>query len=161
MNDVLPKPFTKEGLLTMLDKHLGHLKDTRVAESMQANQMAHASNRQTLKDDNSSVKSEGTNANWQSPPTQLTGISPPSQTLNDEYVNALSRTGPYGLDTSTQPDALNLQSSMSAPRSGAQRRQLSDISGTEEQNDSKRQRVFPPPMTTVSMGPGQMTRTIG
>lgn len=26
MNDVLPKPFTKEGLLNMLDKHLVHLK---------------------------------------------------------------------------------------------------------------------------------------
>jgi len=26
MNDVLPKPFTKEGLLSMLEKHLGHLK---------------------------------------------------------------------------------------------------------------------------------------
>ena len=26
MNDVLPKPFTKEGLLHMLEKHLPHLK---------------------------------------------------------------------------------------------------------------------------------------
>ena len=26
MNDILPKPFTKEGLLSMLDKHLTHLK---------------------------------------------------------------------------------------------------------------------------------------
>jgi len=26
MNDVLPKPFTKEGLLSMLEKHLSHLK---------------------------------------------------------------------------------------------------------------------------------------
>ena len=26
MNDVLPKPFTKEGLLNMLEKHLAHLK---------------------------------------------------------------------------------------------------------------------------------------
>lgn len=26
MNDVLPKPFTKEGLLTMLEKYLSHLK---------------------------------------------------------------------------------------------------------------------------------------
>jgi len=26
MNDILPKPFTKEGLLSMLEKHLTHLK---------------------------------------------------------------------------------------------------------------------------------------
>lgn len=26
MNDVLPKPFTKEGLMAVLDRNLGHLK---------------------------------------------------------------------------------------------------------------------------------------
>lgn len=27
MNDILPKPFKKEGLLSMLEKHLSHLKE--------------------------------------------------------------------------------------------------------------------------------------
>ncbi|KAI9779007.1 MAG: kinase-regulated stress-responsive transcription factor skn7 [Peltula sp. TS41687] len=164
MNDVLPKPFTKEGLLTMLEKHLGHLKDTRTSESIQANPMTHGPARHTLKDDNSSVKSEATTTNWQSPTTPFTGISPQSQTLNDEYVSALSRTGPYGLDTSTQPETVNLQSPMAASRPGIHRRQLSqisDICGTEEQSDAKRQRLFPPPMSTVSLGTVQTTRTTG
>lgn len=27
MNDILPKPFKKEGLLSMLEKHFSHLKE--------------------------------------------------------------------------------------------------------------------------------------
>ena len=160
MNDVLPKPFTKEGLLTMLEKHLGHLKDTRVPDTMPHPQVPHGSSRQSLKDDNSSIKSEGTST-WQSP-TQIPGISPTSHGLSEEYVNALGRTGPYALDTSAHPDALNYHSPdrpMAAPRPGMHRRQtsqISDISGSDEQ-EAKRQRIFPPPPTPTHRNSIQRT----
>ncbi len=75
MNDVLPKPFTKEGLLTMLEKHLGHLKTNPPSDVGPYTQMMPpGSARPSLKDESPSVKSPST-ANWQSP-AQMTGISP-------------------------------------------------------------------------------------
>lgn len=158
MNDVLPKPFTKEGLLTMLEKHLRHLKDTRPSsDNMPPHQMAQLSGRPMLKDDSSSVKSE-TITNWQSPTTQITGISPTSHNMNEEFVTALSRGGPYSLDVSAHPDALNFSSerAIGPPRPALHRRQISQISDVsasdEQQNDAKRQRLLSPAQATRSIG---------
>lgn len=53
MNDILPKPFKKEGLLSMLEKHLSHLKehhaqtDTAVPHAVQLYKSG-AANRNTV-----------------------------------------------------------------------------------------------------------------
>ncbi|KAI9798801.1 MAG: hypothetical protein M1825_004974 [Sarcosagium campestre] len=150
MNDVLPKPFTKEGLLTMLEKHLGHLKDQKGMEGVQTQAISHATTRQPVKDETSPSKSSPTSS-WQSP-GQLPGVSPSSHGMNDEYMSAL-RGGPsYGMESPIQHDGMGFpaaSSGMTAPRQGAHRRQvsqMSDLSAAEDgMGDAKRQRMFAPP----------------
>lgn len=146
MNDVLPKPFTKEGLLTMLEKHLAHLKESGGSEQLPTQQLTQASARQSIKDDSSSVRSPATTSNWQSP-TQITGISPQSHGLPEEYVTAISRTTSYSIDSTLPSDNMAFHQSPEAPlssRSTAHRRQISqvsDVSGSDEMmNEAKRQR---------------------
>jgi osomolarity two-component system, response regulator SKN7 len=76
MNDVLPKPFTKEGLLNMLEKHLGHLKKPDFDMIPQsASTMAQHSTAHSIKDESSPAHSPSTMSNWHSP-SQFSGISP-------------------------------------------------------------------------------------
>ncbi|KAI9816580.1 MAG: kinase-regulated stress-responsive transcription factor skn7 [Pycnora praestabilis] len=166
MNDVLPKPFTKEGLLNMLEKHLGHLKkSTHGIEPLGppgAQAMAHGSTRQSLKDENSPGKSPSTITNWQSP-TQVPGVSPTTNSVTDEYMQAIrGHSGAYGMDPSMQHDGMayhSPQAPMSAGRQGPHRRQISEISGADDMtNDVKRQRVFAPPPSTAPMHPMQRGR---
>src|ERR1700753_791560 len=99
MNDVLPKPFTKEGLLAMLEKHLAHLKkhgihgtDVTAAGGMPAPPVQplhapHSSATGSIKtDDNSPAKSPATASNWNSP-NQLPGVSPSGSGMTDDYMN--------------------------------------------------------------------------
>lgn len=95
MNDVLPKPFTKDGLLSMLEKHLAHLKKP-VAQAIdgmvppsQVPAMMPISQRVSLKDEDSPAKSPATTSNWNSP-NQITGVSPVASTVTDEYMNTVA-----------------------------------------------------------------------
>lgn len=109
MNDVLPKPFTKEGLLSMLEKHLSHLKKSGHPGSgleppppvpggtALNNQTTGSSHRPSLKDENSPGASPATvSTNWNSP-MQPQGMSPAaSHTMPpDSYTNNVQQY-PYG-----------------------------------------------------------------
>ena len=143
MNDVLPKPFTKEGLLNMLEKHVGHLKKMSDDLNMvpnTASTLAHTSSAQSLKDDNSSPgQSPSTLSTWHSP-NQFSGISPSSTgpyMSQQQQVNA----GPYALDQSN----IQYQTTQigAPPRGVNHRRQVSEMSGVDDiGNDPKRPRIF-------------------
>ncbi len=152
MNDVLPKPFTKEGLLNMLEKHLSHLKKgingMEALSQPPAQSIAQSSARQSLKDENSPGKSPATVTNWNSP-TQITGMSPTTNNVTDEYMQAVrGHTSTYAMDGSMHHDGIQYQSPstpMSGGRQGAHRRQISEISGSDDiTHDVKRQQAFPP-----------------
>lgn len=145
MNDVLPKPFTKEGLLQMLEKHLGHLK--KVPEGMEAmtphpaSSMPQSSATQSLKDESSPNQSPSTISNWQSP-GQFSGISPTHAAPPNHFMQPAQPSAPYGIDQSPlqyQPP----QTPLSQPRQPQHRRQISEISGSDDLSvESKRQRMF-------------------
>lgn len=146
MNDVLPKPFTKEGLILCLDKHLGHIKKS--AAGMQD------SSRVSMRGDESPTQSPATlSTNW-NPPAHMHG--PPSATSNmshEEYVHAMQRQQYGTLDGSGAPYNQN-HSAPHTPLSagppgrhqqGPHRRQVSEMSGGEDPNSqSKRHQMYPP-----------------
>lgn len=166
MNDVLPKPFTKEGLLQMLEKHLGHLKksphgvDHMVPPPPPLVQVA-AKN--SMKSEDSPVTSPATVSNWNSPGNAL-GVSPaPSNVTADEYMSAMSAQqrasqapGPYQLQPGMPPQmayGASPQAGMGRPLQpgqplahpmGGHRRGLSEISGGpgDMGNDMKRQQMY-------------------
>lgn len=181
MNDVLPKPFTKEGLLQMLEKHLGHLKkQSHALDHMGApsapSSLAHVAAKNSLKSEDSPVTSPATASNWNSPGGAI-GVSPaPSNVTADEYMSAIGQghtPGSYSLPSGLTPHisfATSPQTAMGRPPPPGQqtsiaphRRQISEISGGpgEMGNDIKRQQIFtqgglpPPPMMAVPphMGP--------
>ena len=161
MNDVLPKPFTKEGLLHMLEKHLGHLK--KVPEGMQAmtphatSSIPHSSAAQSLKDESSPNQSPSTISNWQSP-GQFPGISPTQAHPPNHFMQPIQPSAPYGIDHSPlqyQPP----HTPLGAPRQPQHRRQISEISGNEDISmESKRQRMYPQvnalPLNQMQRRPG-------
>ncbi|GAM85606.1 hypothetical protein ANO11243_036130 [Dothideomycetidae sp. 11243] len=159
MNDVLPKPFTKEGLLSMLEKHLGHLKKS----SQGVDHMARPSGipqsaKQSMKSDDSPATSPATVTNWNSP-GNLTGISPASN--NDDYSTpgvANMQQAAYSMHPAPSPQALTFGSSPQAPLrqafpgappsgGGGHRRHISEISGgaSDMGSDMKRQHMYAPP----------------
>jgi osomolarity two-component system, response regulator SKN7 len=143
MNDVLPKPFTKEGLLTMLEKHLSHLKRHPAGlEVMPA--PPHPKTNRSLKSDESPATSPATASNWNSP-NNLSGVSPSSNHPDESVYSA----GPYPVQAGMQPAPMYAP----APPMGApprqpppgQRRGIGDISGGgAEMGDVKRQQLYPP-----------------
>jgi osomolarity two-component system response regulator SKN7 len=99
MNDVLPKPFTKEGLLSMLEKHLGHLKkhpqqpldmNPVQASSLQASAPA----KRSYRSDDSPATSPATVSNWNSPGN--IGVSPASAQAEDPYLHPAHNNGGPG-----------------------------------------------------------------
>ncbi|KAI9891156.1 MAG: kinase-regulated stress-responsive transcription factor skn7 [Vezdaea aestivalis] len=149
MNDVLPKPFTKEGLLTMLEKHLGHLKK---ADMLGPQSMAQTSSIRTqIKDESSPTKSSPSTA-WHSP-NQLTGVSPSGHSMGDEYMHAMRGPGTYSLEAPTEGGQYSAgPAGQINSRSGPHRRQVSDMTAPDDiVNDPKRQRMYAPP-TTTQMG---------
>lgn len=164
MNDVLPKPFTKEGLFAMLEKHLGHLKKQQPGMEFTVHRIAITLLmyfQQPVKDEDSPAASPATlSTHWNSPSvSQLgpgTGVSPAASSLgNDDYRG-------YGLD-----NALGGPASMSAPQThgslhfastspqqgsmaarqvgqGSVRRPISDIAGGEDyvSASGKRQQLY-------------------
>ena len=139
MNDVLPKPFTKEGLLSMLEKHLGHLK--RLAEGMESIGPPQAipgpSVGTSLKDDTSPADSPSTMSNWQSP-GHFSGISPTQSAASQSYMQPLSAGG-YSQDHS--PMSYHPPHTPLGGPSMHHRRQISEMGAEDSGNDPKRQRV--------------------
>ena len=159
MNDVLPKPFTKEGLLNMLEKHLGHLKKLpdgmEAVQPQTASSMPRSSTTQSIKDDSSPGQSPSTISNWQSP-GQFSGISPTVTSASSQYMQPHTPTG-YGIEHGMQfpPPATPLGAP--PPRiAPGHRRQISDMSGGDDlANDPKRQRLYAQPNAAIM---GQMQR---
>jgi len=163
MNDVLPKPFTKEGLLHMLEKHLVHLKKAPPhGDAMPAPQPVQVPRQLMLKEEDSPAKSPATVSNWNSP-SQLPGVSPVGSNMPEEYSQGLQVQQPHhpaaygvnpmqpGMGYSASPQiAMQARQQQQLPP-GGHRRQISDISGGDDMNNpAKRQQMFPPQM------PGQM-----
>lgn len=162
MNDVLPKPFTKEGLLHMLEKHLVHLKKPSPhGDAMPAPQPVQVARQLILKEEDSPAKSPATVSNWNSP-NQLPGVSPVGSNMTDEYAQGLQvqpphHPGAYGVNSmqpgmgyNTSPQialqARQQQQQQQLPP-GGHRRQISDISGGDDMNNpAKRQQMYPPQM---------------
>ena len=146
MNDVLAKPFTKEGLLNMLEKHLGHLK--KIPDGMehvpQHPGISHiqTSAVQSTKEETSPHPSPSAMGNWQSP-TQFNGISPTNSLPSQQFATPMAPPGAYGMDTSPM-QYHPPQTPLSAPaRQQHHRRRISDMpEGDDLMNDSKRQRIY-------------------
>lgn len=168
MNDVLPKPFTKEGLLAMLEKHLSHLKKSsgggmeqqRLPMGAPSASMTQgepvASSRQSLKDETSPGNSPATaSTNWNSPVQPNHGMSPMGQApmSSEGYISAVNTFPAYpGMENQvpgmqagnqfTSPGQMG-----AAPRAGQPaRRGIDQISGGAMMNgsDAKRQQMYTP-----------------
>ncbi|KAI9696627.1 MAG: kinase-regulated stress-responsive transcription factor skn7 [Bogoriella megaspora] len=136
MNDVLPKPFTKEGLLSMLEKHLAHLKKPihgleAIGVPQPVQPLAHTSAKQSMKDEDSP------------------GVSPSS--VSEDYMSSVpGHPGPYGMQPNLAPGmgyASGPTTPMGAPSRNQHRRQISEISGGDDLNNSaKRQQIYGQPM---------------
>jgi osomolarity two-component system response regulator SKN7 len=166
MNDVLPKPFTKEGMLRALEKHLPQFKKNA---QFPPSSMPHAggyvtsgtahpplglnvgqlSATQTLKEESSPGKSPATATSWHSP-NQLPGASPigaPSnymqQPMGDTRSYTMTPTHPHPQSGFPAPPT---QGGMGTSRAAPHRRVMSDMTGgAPEDHSEKRQRMYPPP----------------
>lgn len=155
MNDVLPKPFTREGLLNMLEKHLPQLK--QIPDGMEpmaphaGHSMPQSSAGHSLKDESSPTQSPSTVSNWQSP-GQFSGISPTQAGPPHQYMH------PMHSGYSQEPSPVQYQSPHTPlgapPRQMQHRRQISEIGGDDMTSDRKRQRMYdqPNPMGMQPMG---------
>lgn len=157
MNDVLPKPFTKEGLLNMLEKHLGHLKTMPDGMEPMAphpvSSIPQSSTTQSLKDESSPAQSPSTISNWQSP-GQFPGISPTQAAAPHQFMHPMH--AGYG----PEPNPVQFQTPhtpLGAPRQMQHRRQISEIGGEDMSSESKRQRMYDQsnPLGMSPMPPGR------
>ena len=160
MNDVLPKPFTKEGLVTMLDKHLSHLKKhPGSVDPMGAPPAPLASAKRSLKSEDSPATSPATVSNWNSPGAGLAGVSPASQHADDSHMYAVQQhhgppsAGGYGVAPSPMyggqapPPQMRPPQPPGPPMQG-NRRGVAEMSGgaAVEMGDAKRQQMYGAPM---------------
>ncbi|KAI9718152.1 MAG: kinase-regulated stress-responsive transcription factor skn7 [Chrysothrix sp. TS-e1954] len=147
MNDVLPKPFTKEGLMLLLDKHLNDLKKSshqhQPHHSDNNNMLSasipthHSSTHHSVKEEDSPTSPHSYTANWHSPSAPMSGISAP-----DDYMHR----GSYGMDSSAMPQHYASGPHTPLPQPHAShRRQLSEISGgaAPASGEVKRQQMYP------------------
>jgi len=163
MNDVLPKPFTKEGMLRALEKHLPGFKKNAQPQ-FPPSSMAHAggfvapphaplglnmgqlSATQSLKEESSPGKSPATATSWHSP-NQLPGASPigapqgyMQQPIGDNRAYAMTPTHPHPQPGFQAPP----NQVMGGPRTAPHR--MSDMAGAPDDHPEKRQRMaYPPP----------------
>lgn len=164
MNDVLPKPFTKEGLLQMLEKHLAHLKKPVAQIEPMVPPQPLSATRQTLKEEESPAKSPATTSNWNSP-NPMTGVSPVGSSVTEEYMHAVQQGhgAPYGVNSiqGPMPQQMSYNASPQMQMQGRQqpgshRRQISDISGGDDMNNpAKRQQMYGTPLQPQPMNPMQ------
>jgi len=158
MNDVLPKPFTKEGLVSMLEKHLGHLKKSNQGmEHMAPPSVIPASAKQSIKSDDSPATSPAT-VTWNSP-AHVPGIPPPGGP--EDFAGGITQipAGAYQMQGGPSPQAMTFAGSPQGPMRQnfpgapqAHRRHLSEISGGagDMGPDLKRQQMY------AHAGPPQM-----
>jgi len=169
MNDVLPKPFTKEGMLKALEKHLPQFKKN-AQQQFPAAAMSHPggfvtpntthaplglnmgqlSSTQALKEEPSSGKSPATASSWHSPSQQIpnaspVGSAPPNfmqQTMGDSRQYSMTPTHPH-----PQVFPPSQIPATGAPRAAPHRRVMSDMTvGVPDDHPEKRQRMmYPPP----------------
>ena len=155
MNDVLPKPFTKEGLLSMLEKHLGHLKKLpdgiEHTPHLGGPSMAQSSAGHSLKDETSPSQSPSLSSNWQSP--GQFGISPSGPTPPHPYMQSM-HPGSYSTEQSPVQYHPPQNALTGPPRQMQHRRQISEI-GVDDLgvNDPKRPRMY-----EQNIAMGQMSR---
>lgn len=169
MDDVLPKPFTKEGLIQILNKHLGHLKkpitpmEAMVPSASQSIQSANQqiSTKTHIKEESPS-KSPVVNNNWTSP-KQIPGVSPiGTASTGDEFI-VHQNAGSYNMDTAVM-GAVHYQSPSSIQGIGHRhhaphRRQFSDVAGSDETGHVvKRQQMYLTPAQQQTMGSVQARR---
>ncbi|KAF2772533.1 heat shock transcription factor 2 [Teratosphaeria nubilosa] len=137
MNDVLPKPFTKEGLLSMLEKHLSHLKKQPPGIEVMPPPVALTSKR-SMKSEDSPATSPATA--WNSPGA-LAGVSPAGSHAEDPYAQAVQQNSgqstyqvqpsmiPQQMYNTSPGGPLRAPPSQSGPPGPQHRRQISDITG--------------------------------
>lgn len=143
MNDVLPKPFTKEGLMICLDKHLGHLK--KDAQGLQGSSIV------SMKGDESPSQSPAThNTSWNSH-----GPSPIATHMShDSFATSLRHPQQYGqIDAGYGHPGSAPHTPLSAGPPTSQRhgpmqphrRHVSDVGTSDDhQGQSKRHQMYPP-----------------
>jgi len=157
MNDVLPKPFTKEGMLRALEKHLPQFK--KPVQFPNSAAMAHPngfatpnqsqtplglnmgqlSATQSIKDESSPGKSPITATSWHSP-SQLPGQSP----LGNPPANYMQQpNGPFNMTPTHPQGGFQPQGPvLGAPRAQPHRRVMSDMTGASpDDQPEKRQRT--------------------
>ncbi|ESZ96831.1 BRRG2, Response regulator [Sclerotinia borealis F-4128] len=157
MNDVLPKPFTKEGMMKALEKHLGHFrkKAPTIGDFSSPRQMSHPGGfitpapshpplglnmgqltaAQSIVDDAAAGKSPQTATSWQSP-IQLPGGSPVVTSAPGSYMQpTMQPNGMRDPSYSVTPTHPHPQSNFPQPPSGLgnqrppHRRGISEMSG--------------------------------
>ncbi|KAK5135746.1 hypothetical protein LTR08_004732 [Meristemomyces frigidus] len=182
MNDVLPKPFTKEGLLNMLEKHLSHLKKHGPGiDNMGAPPPPGplSSAKRSMKSEDSPATSPAV-SNWNSP-GGLAIVSPSGSTHPDDpYMQAVhNHAGPgpgqgsYPAQAPMAPAQMyntppggpmgplpaTLRGTPVQPgpsgRPPLNRRAISDISGGSGDmgGDLKRQQMYAPPTPSMQHMP--------
>ncbi|KAG4026306.1 hypothetical protein MFRU_042g00350 [Monilinia fructicola] len=175
MNDVLPKPFTKEGMMKALEKHLAHFRKKAPTLGFSSpRQMSHPGGfvtpgqshtpiglnmgqltaTQSIVDDASSGKSPQTATSWQSP-VQLPGGSPVVTSAPGSYMQpTMQSNGMRDPSYSVTPTHPHPQSGFPPSISSLNnqrpphRRGISDLSAasTPDGNpDPKRQRMYAQP----------------
>ena len=162
MNDVLPKPFTKEGLLNMLEKHLGHLKKLPDGLDMvppTASTMGPTSSVHSLKEESPPGHSPSTvsTANWHSPGGQFPGISPAGSAQQAYGISTVGGAAAgYGDSGLQYPSPTTPISARPGAAPGPHRRAVSDMTGGDDLGgaDAKRPRIF----ATTNAAMNQMRR---
>lgn len=134
MNDVLPKPFTKEGLMTMLDKHLGHMKKDYLEGAGR-----------NLKDEDGSAKGSpaALSGSWNSP-AQMSGPSSVQGSMTgDDYMGGMRGGQMYGM-AGGMPYNSGPQTPSNQRMGQSHRRHISDITGGDEEqsSDAKRRQMY-------------------
>lgn len=177
---MLPKPFTKEGLLSMLEKHLSHLKRQPPGMHAMAPPDALNSAKRSMKSEDSPATSPATVSNWNSP-GGFAAHSPASNQPDDPYMQAMHNTtgpAPYPMQSPMPPHMYNPGQPphmQGQPRQGPppgpqgppqqHRRGISDISGGVDlmAPDAKRQQMYGPgpPMQMPQPLPPHMQRPPG
>ena len=154
MHDVLPKPFTKEGLITMLDKHLSHLKkhpQTSLSPMGAPPPPTGVVSKRALKTEESPATSPATTNNWHSPHQFSSGVSP-AGTPNDEAGFYGQGAFPGQQNLAPTPPLYNSApgAAIGTPQRPLQpnpspRRGISNVSGGQpEMGDAKRQQMYAP-----------------
>src|ERR1700728_87774 len=158
MNDVLPKPFTKEGMLRTLEKHLAHFKKDYVPQ--QSQHQDHFANPNPSLNLNMShmpathnIKEEPSPAKSGSPSTSSWHSTSPTQQGNPGYVQMQANQGGQYMMTPTHSNvgggyqAKAPAPTMPAPSggSGQHRRTISELGVNPEETPEKRPRMYPPP----------------